>query len=550
MIRTIGLGCRPLADATVQQPKPAAANNERFPLSIWSWQSIPWHPTGLAAAVVLAFWIDAGVSPYAAFRSLLIAALLAGAATVVVGAATRNRHLGGVAATAIIALLYSKHVVRLVVDTGPRMPTALMVIWLLAMVLASVLAVRLGLRFARRMSWPDTTSVLNRIAAVLLVATAGVGLLNGSFAHAFGELDQGGGLDAAAGERTDPRPDIYVLLVDGYPRADVLQHAFDLDNSPFVTALGERGFQVATDSHSDYLWTHLSLTSMLQMEYIEHIKVLEPVVEGRAPLYPPIYDAVNHNPVFDEARREGYQVVGISGGFEQLAPRHADVFLDGDQMTEFELKLLNSTFLGQVVTAVAPSFAATQHAERIRSSLALVASVAQTPSNGPRLVVAHIPTPHQPTVFRRDGDVIPVPIDDYFYADGPLERGEPLGEFVSKYRAHLAYLNEILLATVDSVIEGSAVPPVIVLVADHGSASRVDWTATTPTQAAPADLLERTGTLFSALTPGKSEVFPDGVSPVDVFRHLFDAYGGTSFGAAVPPPGGGQIPPVDASVFR
>jgi hypothetical protein len=78
----------------------------------------------------------------------------------------------------------------------------------------------------------------------------------------------------------------------------------------------------------------------------------------------------------------------------------------------------------------------------------------------------------------------------------------------------------------------------------------VDWRAVQPLDADPAVLLERTGTLFAALTPDRVDVFPEDVSPVDIFRFLFDAYFDTGLGAATPPPGGGQIAPVDPSVLR
>jgi hypothetical protein len=71
-----------------------------------------------------------------------------------------------------------------------------------------------------------------------------------------------------------------------------------------------------------------------------------------------------------------------------------------------------------------------------------------------------------------------------------------------------------------------------------------------PSEADPALLLERTGILFAALTPEREDVFPGDVSPVNVFRYLFDAYFDTQLGPATPPSDGGQIPPVDATVLE
>ena len=160
-----------------------------------------------------------------------------------------------------------------------------------------------------------------------------------------------------------------------------------------------------------------------------------------------------------------------------------------------------------------------------------------------------MPTPHQPTVFRRDGSVIPVPINDQFYLDSPLQKGMPQDRFIAEYRDHLTYLNQLILASLDEVLARSDTPPVIVLFSDHGSASAVNWVATQPVDADPKRLAERTGSFLAALTPGKTGVFPDDPSPASLFRYVFDAYFGTSYGRAVPPPAGGQIDPIDPSVL-
>jgi hypothetical protein len=166
------------------------------------------------------------------------------------------------------------------------------------------------------------------------------------------------------------------------------------------------------------------------------------------------------------------------------------------------------------------------------------------------MVFSHVPAPHQPVVVDERGEPIPVPLTNAFFGDSPMERDEPHAEFVARYRAQLPYLNERILDAIDGILAASSEPPIILLFADHGSASRVDWITAQPTAVDPALLLERTGILFAALTPGREGVFPPDISPVDMFRLLFDAYFGTDFGRAEPPPGGGHIAPVDASVLE
>jgi len=144
-------------------------------------------------------------------------------------------------------------------------------------------------------------------------------------------------------------PDIYVILLDGYPRADVLQYAFGIDNSPFTDALSARGFTVATASHSDYLWTHVSVPSALNLAYVEQIPAMLDVIEGRAPRQPTLRTTIADNVAFEVARQHGMMTVAVASGFEEVAPRRADVYIDGGELNEFEISLLSSTFAGDVL---------------------------------------------------------------------------------------------------------------------------------------------------------------------------------------------------------
>jgi len=240
--------------------------------------------------------------------------------------------------------------------------------------------------------------------------------------------------------------------------------------------------------------------------------------------------------------------VAVASGFEEVAPRRADVYIDGGELNEFEISLLSSTFAGDVLNVVAPDFASGQQRDRIRFNLGVLGDVAGR-SMPRRLVFVHVPAPHQPTVFGPGESGVPVPITPHFFADSPLERDEDPVEFADRYRAQLPVLNSLVLAAVDDILECSKVPPVIILFSDHGSASAVDWNANQPDEADPARLLERTGNFFAALTPGRTDVFPNDISPVDIFRLLYDAYLGTDYGRATPPVEGGQVPPAGASVL-
>jgi len=55
--------------------------------------------------------------------------------------------------------------------------------------------------------------------------------------------------------QTATGPNIYLVLLDGYPRRDTLLDDLGIDNGPFEEALGGRGFDVYDDATTDRRYT-------------------------------------------------------------------------------------------------------------------------------------------------------------------------------------------------------------------------------------------------------------------------------------------------------
>jgi hypothetical protein len=65
------------------------------------------------------------------------------------------------------------------------------------------------------------------------------------------------------------KPDIYYLVLDGYPRSDVLKRMYKYDNSQFTAYLKGRGFILPGNNHSNYGMTIPSISSTLNMDYLD-----------------------------------------------------------------------------------------------------------------------------------------------------------------------------------------------------------------------------------------------------------------------------------------
>jgi len=95
---------------------------------------------------------------------------------------------------------------------------------------------------------------------------------------------------AAGGNRISPN--IYWIVLDGYPRQDVLREEFGFDNSDFIGSLTSPGFLVLDQSRSNFPATVNSISSTLNMDYtirpngegIEPfpMKEMYPIVRGRS----------------------------------------------------------------------------------------------------------------------------------------------------------------------------------------------------------------------------------------------------------------------------
>jgi len=499
---------------------------------------IPWHPVVLAAAYVGLFWVDAVVSPFAGTRSLIITVTSVLAIQLGLTALLRDARRAGLLTSTLLGVLWSKTVVTAAVTAAGSMGTALAVVWVGLIVTVAALIVRIARRRRWRWSVPQATYGLNVLSGLFLALTLVSAVTQGRIGMILHDLDQGQPWQPEAqGQRApaDPSsalPDIYVLLLDGYPRADTLERVFGYDNTPFLEALRSRGFETPSATRSDYLWTHLTLLSMFHRDFLERVDALGPLKEGGVPIHPAVRHAINDNPTFDDLRDAGYVIHSSVLPIEHYALRGTDVLLADGHLNEFEVTLLASTFAGDLLDALWPSFAAEDHRQRILDELDAVRRLAVEESTSPRFVMAHLLTPHHPAVWGADGSEVNPALVDAFYGDTLAEHDVSRAEFTDRYTEQLQHVNGLLIETIDALLESST-PPVVIVMSDHGSGVGID-----PDNAEAGDLAERTSNLFAAFTPAREAIFPDDITPVNVMRLLLDAYLETNFGEVQPYPGG------------
>lgn len=301
-------------------------------------------------------------------------------------------------------------------------------------------------------------------------------------------------------------PNIYLLLLDGYPRTDTLHTVYGYDNSWFVEALGELGFETAKHSWSNYPQTPLTLASMFNGAYLEDVDGLQPPPESAVEQYRRLMTALNRAPMLDVLRAAGYEVDTIPSPFKADALSTADRTFSSGQVTSFEYSLLMHSQLAPLIVRLMPDFLMSQERDLFHATLDRLAAEASAPRGSPTFVFAHVfSPPHAPLVYGRNGEHLPLPAcvpDRCQLWEFPHDAWDHLPD-------QIHYTNGEVLKTVTQIVRDDP-SGIVILMSDHGSRRDV------------ADLDEFFHNFFAARTPGQ-EVFPADVSPVNVLRLLIAA---------------------------
>jgi hypothetical protein len=427
---------------------------------------VPFYGVLLAPTLVLAAYGGTYASPHDLFRLLATLLLSAAFLFALIGGASRRWDAASfVVAMALLAVM------------GPSDLFWILAIAWLFLALRSVIW--------RRRAWA-VTQLLTRPLNVFTTAWFGVALVTAV------TLSLPPDLPPTEHVATEPGPNVYVILLDGYPRHDSLMEYFDFDNRPFLDALEERGFDVAERSTSHYPGTMQTVTTMMQMRPLEEL--LGEEWSGSDAQYRRLWHLLNAAPVPAAFEAAGYATYAIVSSAAALDWRTADVVLDSPALTEFEEHLVDTGFLPYVL----PLYVRT-HSMRRAEVLDAFAHLEASAGTTPRFVFAHILSPHHPYVFAPDGSPA-APCPESLCAN---HIGPPNPTLADRFLGQLRFLNGRVLEALDHIIHVDPEATVIVF-SDHGL--RRDR----------ADMDEWFRTLFAA----RGHSFPDDVTTREIFPAL------------------------------
>lgn len=297
----------------------------------------------------------------------------------------------------------------------------------------------------------------------------------------------------------DDLPDVYYIILDKYARSDVIKRVYGYDNAEFVEALEELGFFVPKCSRSNYAFTVMSLSSQLNMAFVEDLTD-EPSLETTTAL-------IRNNLVYQAFKGIGYTTIAFDMGFSWGNMKGSDYYFDelpNDtetwSLTPFEILYLKSTLgimffernsdLGEQITL-------SDLERKAQRTLLILDVLPKIPKMaGSKFVHAHIICPHPPYLFNADGTINP----------DAEEISAPQG-----YPEQLAFLEPRLLEIIQQIIDESSTPPIIILEGDHGFGRRYV-----------------TSNFMALYLPDNgAEGLDDHMTMINVFPHIFNTYFGT-----------------------
>lgn len=300
-------------------------------------------------------------------------------------------------------------------------------------------------------------------------------------------------------------PDIYYVILDGYGRGDVLQQAYDFDNSEFLNGLRQRGFYVADKSCTNYPGTAFSLSSSLNMRYHESHNPQEG--------YKGFARMLRSHEVGRKLRDRGYQLIHFNTSFVPTACSDISHRSLGEPATWLPggsrmmlLQLVRHSVLRFVNGGDRGLFAA-QH----RRALRQLADVPAIP--GPKFTFCHLVAPHPPYVFKRDGQT-----------DWNIDQADR-GAYIDQ----VVYLNQEVTKSIDAILAQSKQPPIIIVQSDHGPGFSRPKPGSTSLE---EYVQERVPILNAYLVPDsvRESLYPT-ITPVNSFRLLLSQ----CFGFDYPP---------------
>ncbi len=468
--------------------------------------SLPWHPLAFSVYPIAALYANNIKQTEMAviFRPLVISIALSCVLVVLLRLLFSNWHRIAFFAAALILLFFSYGHVYAYIKSISLFGVVLGRHRLLLLIWAGLAVTALIIASRKNVNIENHTVTLNTIAFVLLLFPV-VTITSYWFSARNTRLSDVEPTKEIIIKDNQSLPDIYYIILDSYTRSDVLKKAYGYDNSSFLNDLNKMGFHVAQCSTSNYMWTRLSISSTLNMGYLQD----NPLYTAATDKDVITEDLIKHSLVRRTLESIGYKTIAFATGFPFNEITDSDLYLEPpssmEDVREFDALLAQTTLLRvfqdfgyiQINQTASARF-------RDRTLFALSEFDDLAHIAGPKFVYIHIITPHPPFVFGPNGESTnpkdfvstEAQYTDTTYSDG--------------YVNQVKFISGQIVQSIQKLLDESPIPPIIILQGDHGP-----WKQQGE---------NRISILNAYYLPGHNDAVYASISPVNSFRVIFNEY--------------------------
>ena len=351
----------------------------------------------------------------------------------------------------------------------------------------------------------NATKIVNVVSvSILVISFYGIGEYFITGVYGSDELGESSEENRIQIANAESLPDIYYIILDAYAGSKALEIILNYDNSEFTDYLTEKGFYVTSDSFSNYPTTLFSISSTLNMKYLNYLTEIKGIdSEDRKEIFQMSQD----NLVVQNLKSKGYQIFSIEAGTFYTKLKNADfnVCAKNDSTTsQFSTMLIRTSILNPIHVKIFSG----EYREKILCGFSELKQIADG-NDGPKFVFAHLMIPHRPYLFGPNGE----PINPKILTNNDkIER-----EDHDLYLGQLKFANKKIQEVVEKLTETDT-PPVIIIQSDHGmrfgeADNRYE------------DRLKRFNNFKAYYFPGKGQSLEfETTTPVNSFRILFNLY--------------------------
>ena len=297
----------------------------------------------------------------------------------------------------------------------------------------------------------------------------------------------------------DSFPDIYYIIMDEYASYHGLKEFFDYNNNDFINYLRLNGFFVNEISFANYPRTIQSMSSSLNMEYLDNITDKVGVNSKNFHL---LNEHISNNKVMSNMKSRNYVIVNMGSMWgPNMGFAKADV-----NLCEFKHinsnSLMNQLLLSSMLGYMQERFVEQSRRDAILCTFDELYTINEKIFNQ-KFVFAHIQLPHTPFIFGPNGEHITpgIPLNSSTWDDR---------------KAHIdqiKFANKKLRVLIDNLLEYEK-KPIIIIQGDTGSLFTGNFN-----ESSIVTIRERLSNLNAIYVPDqKYDLFYNGMTPVNTFR--------------------------------